>query len=230
MAKHELTRRRLLYHTLAGGGAVGASYFGFTRETSGHTLETRVAEGPKLDLGDYNWEILGDCDVHLIEWLDENRITDAAIYHFGTGGHHHVGIECAKPERRNSVLGITAAPREYDSYVQLAIKRPEVLRYYNAVFGDIYLLNEKLLPTFDVVTLFHLCEFRSPRTAADGGLTDLQVTNVLTDRTRAGGHILFFPGSIGFACAKTVIAQWEKERPVERVGEYKSLLVYRKAA
>ncbi len=28
--------------------------------------------------------------------------------------------------------------------------------------------------------------------------------------------------------AKKVIAIWEKERPVERVGEYKSLLVYRK--
>ena len=62
--------------------------------------------------------------------------------------------------RRNSVFGITAAPQEYQKYIELAIARPEVLRYYNAVFGDIYLLNEKLLPVFDVVTLFHLCEFR----------------------------------------------------------------------
>ena len=28
--------------------------------------------------------------------------------------------------------------------------------------------------------------------------------------------------------AKKVIEKWEKERDVERVGEYKSLLVYRK--
>jgi hypothetical protein len=28
--------------------------------------------------------------------------------------------------------------------------------------------------------------------------------------------------------AKRVIAQWEKARPVERMGTYKSLLVYRK--
>lgn len=195
-----------------------------------------MAEAAKLQFWDDNWDLRVEdcpCDVDFIDWLDANRITDAAIYHFGTGGHHVVGIECAKPERRNSVLAITAAPREYENYVKLAIERPEVLRTYNAVFGDIYLINEKLLPTFDVVTLFHLCEFRGEKTDAYGGLTDLEVTNLLTDKTRPGGHILFFPKSFAFdwdgpMSATRVIAQWEKERPVERVGEYKSLLVYRK--
>lgn len=100
------------------------------------------------------------CDIHLINWLDEKHMRDATIFHFGAGAHHHVGIECARPERRNAVLGITASPQEYEAYVTLAINRPDVLRFYTAIFGDIYLLNEKLLPTFDVVTLFHLCEFR----------------------------------------------------------------------
>jgi hypothetical protein len=173
------------------------------------------------------------CDVHFVEWLDQNRITDAAIYHFGTGGHHFVGIECASEKRRNAVLGITAAPQEYEKYVELAIARPDVLRYYNAVFGDIYLLNDKLLPTFDVVTLFHLCEFRGEKNDAYNALTDLQVTNLLTDKTRPGGHILFFTTSFAFdwdgpMSAKKVIALWEKERDVERVGMFKSLLVYRK--
>ncbi len=45
------------------------------------------------------------------------------------------------------MLGITASPQEYRNYVRLVTGRPEVLRYYNAVFGDIYLLNEKLLST-----------------------------------------------------------------------------------
>ena len=172
------------------------------------------------------------CDVHFVEWLDDNRITDSTIYHFGTGGHHHVGIECASEKRRNTVLGITAAPQEHEKYVELAIARPDVLRYYNAVFGDIYLINEKLLPTFDVVTLFHLCEFRGEKNDAYNALTDLEVTNLLTDKTRPGGHILFFPTSFAFdwdgpMSAKKVIARWEKERDVERVGEFKSLLVYR---
>ncbi len=173
------------------------------------------------------------CDVHFIEWLDKNGITDSTIYHFGTGGHHHVGIQCASEKRRNAVLGITAAPQEHEKYVELAIARPDVLRYYNAVFGDIYLINDKLLPTFDVVTLFHLCEFRGEKNDAYNALTDLEVTNLLTDKTRPGGHILFFPTSFAFdwdgpMSAKKVIAQWEKERDVERVGEFKSLLVYRK--
>ena len=56
------------------------------------------------------------------------------------------------------------------------------------------------------------------------GLTDLEVANLLTDKTRPGGHILFFTSSFAFAwdgpmSAKKVIAQWEKERPVERVGD-----------
>jgi hypothetical protein len=189
-----------------------------------------------LHYWDDNWDLRETecpCDVHFIEWLDKNGITDSTIYHFGTGGHHHVGIECASEKRRNAVLGITAAPQEYEKYVDLAIKRPDVLRYYNAVFGDIYLLNEKLLPTFDVVTLFHLCEFRGEKNDAYNALTDLEVANLLTDKTRPGGHILFFTTSFAFdwdgpMSAKKVIAQWEKQRDVERVGEFKSLLVYRK--
>ena len=195
-----------------------------------------MGEGAKLQFWDDNWDFRPEecpCDVHFVEWLDQHRIKDAAIYHFGTGGHHYVGIECASPQRRNAVLAITAAPREYDAYVKLAIERPEVLRFYNAIFGDIYLINDRLLPSFDVVTLFHLCELRGEKTDAYGGLTDLEVTNLLTDKTRPGGHILFFKTSLamdwkGPKRVKRVIAQWEKERPVERVGEYKSLLVYRK--
>ena len=197
-----------------------------------------MTDAAKLLFWDDSWDLREKecpCDVHFIEWLDREKITGSAIYHFGTGNHHHVGIECARESRRNSVLGITAAPQEYQKYIELAIARPEVLRYYNAVFGDIYLLNAKLLPVFDVVTLFHLCEFRGERTDAYGGASDLDVANLLTDKTRPGGHILFFTSSFAFAwdgpmSAKKVIAIWEKERPVERVGEYKTLLVYRKVA
>ena len=195
-----------------------------------------MTEAAKLLFWDDSWDLREKecpCDVHFIEWLDREKITGSAIYHFGTGNHHHVGIECARESRRNSVLGITAAPQEYQKYIELAIARPEVLRTYNAVFGDIYLVNPKLLPVFDVVTLFHLCEFRGERNDAYGGATDLDVANLLTDKTRPGGHILFFTSSFAFAwdgpmSATKVIGIWEKERPVERVGEYKSLLVYRK--
>jgi hypothetical protein len=170
------------------------------------------------------------CDVHFMTWIDANAIVDKAIYHFGTGGHHHVGIECASPKRRNAVLGITAAPQEHETYLKLAIERPDVLRHYNCIFGDIYLINPKLLPDFDVVTLFHLCEFRSEKNDAYGALTDLEVAEILTDKTAVGGHILFYTGSFAFEPAKAVIAQWEKTRAVEKVGLFETLLVYRKVA
>ncbi len=68
---------------------------------------------------------------------------------------------------------------------------------------------------------------------AYGALTDLEVANLLTDKTRPGGHILFSTGSFAFSrdgapSAREVIAGWERSREVERVGEFKSLLVYRK--
>ncbi|HEV2559644.1 MAG TPA: hypothetical protein VGU45_13520 [Microvirga sp.] len=189
-----------------------------------------------LHFWDASWDLRPaecPCDVDFVEWLDETGIVDSTIYHFGTGAHHYVGIECARPERRNAVLGITAAPQEYEAFVKLAIERPEVLRHYNAVFGDIYLLNRKLLPTFDVVTLFHLCEFRGDKNDAYGAFTDLEVLHLLTDQTRPGGYILFFPGSYAFDradhSAKDVIAEWEEQRAVENLGRFKSLLVYRKA-
>ena len=173
------------------------------------------------------------CDIHFVRWLEEQGIVDSSIYHFGSGAHHLVGIECAREDRRNAVLSITAAPKEHDTYIELAIARPEVLRHYNCVFGDIYLINPNLIPDLDVVTLFHLCEFRSDKTDSYGGLTDLEVTEMLTDRLRPGGHILFYTGSFAFGGdgannATKVIAAWEKTRDVERVGLHESLLVYRK--
>ena len=213
---HGPTRRHLLSRALAGGGVASAAYLGLagTLNAEADGEKAKTATSPKINIYDTSWMRIEDCDSQLIEWLDQQRITEARIYHFGTGGHHHVGVECAKPERRSSVFGITASPHEFQNYMRLVTERPEVLRYYNVVFGDIYLLNAKLLPTFDLVTLFHLCEFRGPQTDTYGGLTDLAVTNLLTDKTRPGGHILFYTGSWAFAKAKPVIAQWEKERPV----------------
>jgi hypothetical protein len=196
--------------------------------------EALAGAAPALNIWDDHWDFRPEdcpCDVDFVAWLDAQAIRDAAIFHFGTGGHHHVGIECARPERENHVLAITAAPREHEAFVRLAIARPEVLRYYTALFGDIYLLNERLLPRFDVVTLFHLCEFRSAANDAYGGLSDLEVTRLLTRRLRPGGYMLFFPGSFAWDrqndSAVDVVAEWEREGRVEQVGRFRSLLVYR---
>ena len=186
----------------------------------------------KLHFWDAVWDLQVEtcpCDVHFCDWIEKQGITDASIFHFGTGSHHIVGIRQAENHSNNCVYGITASPGEYDTFVKLAIDRPEVEKTYKAFFGDIYQLEERLLPQFDVVSLFHLCEFRNERNDLYGALTDREVTDMLTHKTRSGGYILFYTKSFAFDTAEsTVIQQWEKESSVEKVGMYETLLVYRK--
>jgi len=168
------------------------------------------------------------CDVHFNSWVADQKLKDKTIYHFGTGTHHVVGIKQA--ERKNRVFAITASKEEYESYIALVTENSGVAKNYLAYFGDIYLSNPKNLPDFDAVTMFHLCEFFFPNTASKeyGGLTDRKMLDLFTDKTRKGGHILFYTKSIGFDRAAPIIAKWEKAKPVKRVGEFKTLLVYRK--
>ena len=78
--------------------------------------------------------------------------------------------------------------------------------------------------------MFHLAEFFFPNTASKeyGGLTDAKVLDLFTDKTRKGGYILFYTRSMGWEKSKALIAKWEKKKPVKKVGEFKTLLVYKK--
>ena len=185
----------------------------------------------KLQFWDAVWDLRiaeCPCDVQFLDWLDHAQIRDASIFHFGTGSHHIVGARTAENGSGNCVLGITAAPKEYDAFVELAIERPEVERTYKVFFGDIYQLEKRLLPDFDVVTLFHLCEFRTGNSDLYGAMTDRQLLDLLTEKTRAGGHLLFYTKSFAFDAAEKILNEWEREGAVEKVGAYELLLVYRK--
>src|SRR5438270_2670451 len=114
----------------------------------------------KMNYSQQAWDLDSDCcscDLQFNDWVDANRITGKTIYHFGTGTHHVVGLRQA--ELGNAVFAITASKEEYDSYVALVTGNSWVAKSYLAYFGDVYLSNTVLLPAFDVVTLFHLCEF-----------------------------------------------------------------------
>jgi hypothetical protein len=187
----------------------------------------------KLNYWGEKWDLhvnVCPCDQHFNEWVEDQKVTGKTIYHFGTGTHHLVGAR--QSELGNSVFAITASKEEYESYIELIIGNSKVAKSYVAYFGDIYLTNAALIPEVDIVTMFHLGEFISENTtsAGYGGLTDRGVLDALTARTRAGGHILFYPGSNGWEVSKPIVAAWEKERPVERAGMFKTLLVYRKIA
>jgi hypothetical protein len=179
----------------------------------------------------YPWDLderTCPCDVHFNEWMAKQKLLGKTVYHFGSGAHHIVGL--AQAGRNNHVISITASEEEFRGYVDLVMQQTRIARHYLCYFGDIYLTNPSLLPDFDIVTLFHLCEFFYANTAtrAYGGMTDRKLLDLFTDKTRSGGHILFYTGSVGFDRARPIISSWERTKPVERVGEFKTLLLYRK--
>ena len=90
--------------------------------------------------------------------------------------------------------------------------------------------NPRLIPECDVATLFHLGEFFQESTASAeyGGLTDAALLALLARRTRPGGHLLFYKGSFAFDRAQAAIAAVERDVPIVRVGEFKTLLIYEK--
>ena len=112
----------------------------------------------------------------------------------------------------------------------LITENSAVAKNYLAYFGDIYLTNPQLLPEFDMVTMFHLCEFFVPNTASKeyGGLADSKLLDLFTAKTRKGGHILSCMRSIARDKASKVVSAWEKKAPAKRAGEFKTLLAYRK--
>jgi len=168
------------------------------------------------------------CDIHFTEWVEGRAKSNETIFHFGTGIHHYVGKQLAGAKSGTSVLGITATVSEHDSYVELVSREPALARNYIVLFGDIYLTNQKFLPLFDVVTLFHLCEFRTEANDAYGALTDAELLEVLTSRTKSGGYLLFYRNSYAEAKAQPIIDEWAATGVAQEVEGYKSLRIFRR--
>ena len=185
----------------------------------------------KMNYWTDKWDLHEDvcpCDVHFNEWVAKQKLNNKQIYHFGSGTHHVVGIQQAA--RKNRTFCITASKEEYQAYIDLVTENSGVAKNYLCYFGDIYLTNPALLPEFDVVTMFHLCEFFFPNTASKeyGGMTDAKVLDLFTAKTKKGGHILFYTRSMAFHKTSPLVSKWEKKAPVKRVGEFKTLLVFKK--
>ncbi len=168
------------------------------------------------------------CDQHLLDWIEAVDLRGARIFHFGTGNHHLVGRRAAEDGRGNLVLGITAAPREHESYVKLVVERPEVGRIYKVLFGDIYQLEPRLLPELDVVTLFHLGEFWSERNAAYGAMTDQELAELLLEKLTPGGWLLLYTGSFAHDKAAAIADRLEAAGRLHPAGTSATLRVCRK--
>jgi SAM-dependent methyltransferase len=169
------------------------------------------------------------CDVHFCDYLGERGIRGQSIFHFGSGGHHLVGLRNSAAGTANDILAITASPGEIKRYVNLVVTTATLGRHYRVLFADIYDLSEAALPEFDIVTLFHLCEYsrrRGPERATR--MDDADVLELFRSKLKAGGRLVFYAGSDGREETGGLIAQAVSEGRIAFEEQYKSLLVYRR--
>lgn len=183
----------------------------------------------KLNLWNDFWPLcVGQCpcDVHFLEYLAEERITGKVIFHFGSGEHHIVGLQCSEREEPNEVLAVTASRQEHEAYVHLITHHPLVARSYKLLFIDIYTLTPRILPAFDLITLFHLGEFYDPSQAAYAPLNDTTLLDLMISRLNPGGRLVFYMNSVGFGVTREILAAATAAGKIHRVGWYKTLLLY----
>jgi hypothetical protein len=184
-----------------------------------------------LEIWDEDWQLDEDvcpCDLHFIEWLEQSRIKSKSIYHFGSGGHHILGMDNMRKGAPNTILSITAAPKEFEHFIKLAVEHPTLSRDYQCYFGDIYLLNPRLLPRIDIATAFHLCEFRSEKQDAYGGLTDVQVMETLLAMIPADGRVLLYNRSRDWWRSEPLAKELVVRGLMRHVETFKTLEVYAK--
>jgi hypothetical protein len=176
----------------------------------------------------YSWPLrpaMCPCDVHFCEYLRERAIGGKSVFHFGTGGHHIVGMENDNARAPNEILALTLSPHEHAGYVKRVIRKPALGKHYKVLFGDIYSLSAEVLPVFDIVTLFHLCEFSAAGEAGQR-LGDAEVLRLFRSKLKPRGIMLFYPGSYGFARLAPLLAQEVAAGRMSLVEKYKSLVVY----
>jgi hypothetical protein len=186
-----------------------------------------------LNIWDANWGLelgLCPCDQHFVEFLEARKLSNSVIYHFGSGGHHLVGVQCMKAGKGNVVISITAAPQEHKEYEKLIIAEPALAHHYICYFSDIYTFDGRLMPMFDIVTLFHLGEFRTAANDAYGAHSEWETLRRFCAQTKTDGLICFYKGSNGWSNTVPLIERAVKEGLIVADGEFKTLPIYRRTA
>lgn len=183
----------------------------------------------KLDLWKDPWpldEKQCPCDVHFTRYLAEKSIENQTIFHFGTGDHHHVGLNA--PRAGNAVLGITATEAEYLSYIRLIVENPHLGKHYKVLFSDIYQTSLSLLPAFDIVTLFHIGEFWSANNAPFASFDDSGLLDGMASKVKTGGFMLFYTGSFAYDVARRLLPEAAKKHGLDEQAPFETLRIFRK--
>ena len=137
-------------------------------------------------------------DLQFVQYLELKGFREKLIFHFGTGEHHLVGRNNHERGSPNEIIGITASMEEYDEYIDFVINNPVAANRYKVLWGDVYTLSPQLLPNFDIVSLFHLCEYYTEQNATYARLNDLALLEMFLSKLNPGGKIVFSrkPGEI----------------------------------
>ena len=167
----------------------------------------------RLNYYDYSWPLVDySPDRDFVAYLTSRSIKGKLIFHFGTGEHHLVGKHNHERGNPNEIFAITASREEYRAYVDFVINNPVAANSYKALFGDIYTLSPRMLPDFDIVTLFHLGECYDQQiddaddqtdpqgvrlNSAYSRLDDATLLDLFLHKLSPGGKILFFKRSGG---------------------------------
>lgn len=170
------------------------------------------------------WPRMCSCDLHFCDFLQERNVRSKSIFHLGTGGHHIVGLRNRIEGMGNVILGVTVSPNEIRRYVKLVVRDPILGQNYKVLFTDVRDLQAASLPSFDLVTLFHLCEFDS----APGSvhlLSNEEVLGLLLSKLNPGGLLALYPQSIGYRRARPLIAAAMAAGRLEHREDYKSLQI-----
>ena len=168
------------------------------------------------------------CDLHFAEYIRQTEIKGKSIFHFGTGAHHIVALKNQAIDSPNQIFGITASAPEHQTYVELVLKDPGLAKYYKVLFADIYTLTAESLPNFDVVSLFHLCEFYLLENAPLIHQTDASLIQLFLDKLNPDGRILFYQRSRDWALAQPVVESFVQAGKICQIEQYEDLLVYEK--
>jgi SAM-dependent methyltransferase len=182
----------------------------------------------KLNYWENSWPLDRDrcpCDLDFLEYLTRCGAHGKSIFHFGSGEHHILGRGNVATAGHNHILAITASRNEHSTYVDLIIRHPEIAQWYKVLFADIYTLTAPLLPSFDFVTLFHLCEYYDPAKSAYAHHDDESLLELFLSRVNPGGRILFYQRSSSFEKALPIIRRAIASGRLVEEEDYKSLYV-----
>ncbi|WP_310570246.1 hypothetical protein [Gemmatimonas sp.] len=166
------------------------------------------------------------CDLQFADFLAASGRSGSMVFHFGTGEHHLLAKENQALSEPNEILGITASLGEYEAYVDYVINEPQAAKYYKVLFADIYTLTPRMLPKFDVVSLFHLCEFYNVSNAEYAPLDDTSLVELFLATMNPGGELLFYTGSFAYAKAQPIIERFVDQGRLIKKAEYEQLLIY----